>query len=133
MKAVGAWGAALHSCSGLKDPDERPAEPLKLGGPSDGSVEVEAGVGTVDPDASAMSRDGGDVAQRADLPGPRLLWPLDCIPGETCGRMGYPDADGDGKTFDCGAPGYPGHEEIDTPSVSNACSRESTCTQPPMA
>ena len=43
-----------------------------------------------------------------------LAWPIDCIPGTTCSeRIGYPDIDGDGKAFDCGAPGYRGHTGTD--------------------
>lgn len=44
-----------------------------------------------------------------------LMWPIDCIPGgETCRRaIGYPDVDGDGRAFDCGLPGYVGHEGTD--------------------
>jgi len=43
-----------------------------------------------------------------------LVWPIDCVPGETCGaQIGYPDTDGDGRAFDCSAPGYAGHEGTD--------------------
>jgi len=43
-----------------------------------------------------------------------LAWPIDCIPGSTCSeRIGYPDIDGDGKAFNCGAPGYKGHTGTD--------------------
>lgn len=38
-----------------------------------------------------------------------LTWPIECIPGETCsGAIGYPDIDGDGLAFNCGAPGHRG-------------------------
>ena len=43
-----------------------------------------------------------------------LLWPIDCVPGATCAaHIGYPDIDGDGQSFDCGAPGYVGHSGTD--------------------
>ena len=42
-----------------------------------------------------------------------LSWPIDCIPGQTCVNLGYPDVDNDGKAFNCAAPGYQGHEGTD--------------------
>ncbi len=43
-----------------------------------------------------------------------LLWPLDCRPGESCWVfMGNPDIDSDGTAYDCGAPGYFGHQGTD--------------------
>lgn len=43
-----------------------------------------------------------------------LLWPLNCIPGTSCSStIGYPDIDGDGKAFNCGPPGYMGHQGTD--------------------
>jgi murein DD-endopeptidase MepM/ murein hydrolase activator NlpD len=42
-----------------------------------------------------------------------LSWPIDCIPEETCVNLGYPDIDDDGMAFDCGEPGYMGHEGTD--------------------
>lgn len=34
-----------------------------------------------------------------------LLWPIDCVPGETCDSdVGYPDIDKDGRAFDCVSP-----------------------------
>jgi murein DD-endopeptidase MepM/ murein hydrolase activator NlpD len=50
---------------------------------------------------------GGTVAIRG------LSWPIDCVPNQTCVNLGYPDIDNDGKAFDCGPPGYPGHEGTD--------------------
>jgi len=48
--------------------------------------------------------------------GPGLLWPIACIPGETClGTLGHADVDGDGETFDCEAPRIVGHEGTDIP------------------
>lgn len=51
-----------------------------------------------------------------------LAWPIGCIPGIDClgshFRIGYPDIDGDGKAFNCGAPGYIGHTGTDVPVVS---------------
>jgi murein DD-endopeptidase MepM/ murein hydrolase activator NlpD len=42
-----------------------------------------------------------------------LAWPIDCIPEQTCVRIGYPDIDGDGDAHDCSEPGYVGHEGTD--------------------
>ncbi len=42
-----------------------------------------------------------------------LSWPVDCIPGEPCVGIGYPDVDEDGDAFDCGEPGYFGHHGTD--------------------
>ncbi|HEY6837227.1 MAG TPA: peptidoglycan DD-metalloendopeptidase family protein [Geobacteraceae bacterium] len=47
-----------------------------------------------------------------------LTWPIGCMPGATClhdgsFHIGYPDVDGDGRAFDCGAPGYVGHTGTD--------------------
>ena len=42
-----------------------------------------------------------------------LSWPVDCIPGDTCTNLGYPDIDGDAVAYDCGEPGYVGHEGTD--------------------
>jgi len=43
-----------------------------------------------------------------------LAWPIDCVPGEDClSHIGYPDIDGDGQAFNCGAPGYTGHQGTD--------------------
>ena len=42
-----------------------------------------------------------------------LSWPIDCVPGQTCVNLGYPDVDDDNKAFDCSAPGYQGHEGTD--------------------
>jgi hypothetical protein len=36
-----------------------------------------------------------------------LLWPIDCVPGQTCdGVLHYPDIDEDGRAFDCVSPTY---------------------------
>lgn len=46
-----------------------------------------------------------------------LAWPIGCIPGVSCQGstfvIGYPDTDGNGKAFDCSAPGYTGHTGTD--------------------
>lgn len=43
-----------------------------------------------------------------------LAWPVGCVPRETCaGGLGYPDIDNDGKAFNCGQPGYTGHQGTD--------------------
>lgn len=113
MKAVGVWGAALQLVVGLGGcADDPPSEPLSLGQRSDASVEVDGGTRAGDGGSTASER---DAAQNTEPLGPGLLWPLDCVPGETCRGMGYPDVDGDGKAFDCSAPGYAGHEGTDIP------------------
>lgn len=47
-----------------------------------------------------------------EINGP-LAWPIDCIPGETCLHIGYPDIDETGTAYDCGSPGYFGHQGTD--------------------
>lgn len=46
-----------------------------------------------------------------------LSWPIDCVPGIDCTgatlRIGYPDVDGNGRSFSCGKPGYTGHQGTD--------------------
>jgi len=46
-----------------------------------------------------------------DYVGP-LAWPIDCIPGVDC-NIGHADINGDGQNYDCGAPGYTGHQGTD--------------------
>jgi len=50
--------------------------------------------------------------------GGELSWPIDCVVDKDC-SVAYPDTDKDGKAFNCGAPGYPGHEGTDI-SISRA-------------
>ncbi len=52
-------------------------------------------------------------ASTGGAPPTGLSWPVDCIPGDTCFNLGFPDIDGDGVAHDCGAPGYTGHEGTD--------------------
>lgn len=51
-----------------------------------------------------------------------LAWPIACIPGSTCTGstfyIGYPDIAGSGKAFDCGKPGYTGHNGTDITVLS---------------
>lgn len=61
---------------------------------------------------SASGPDGGSPLP--PLPD-GLLWPIDCVPEDTCFAIGFPDIDGDGVRYDCGAPGYVGHEGTDIP------------------
>ena len=42
-----------------------------------------------------------------------LRWPIDCVRDVTCGPLGYPDVDNDGKAYNCGQPGYAGHQGTD--------------------
>lgn len=46
-------------------------------------------------------------------PAQELAWPIDCIPGVSCLNIGYPDIDSDGLAFNCGQPGYLGHQGTD--------------------
>lgn len=49
-------------------------------------------------------RDGEGACQAGECLG-QLLWPIDCVPGETCdAHVGYPDIDKDGQAFDCVSP-----------------------------
>lgn len=43
----------------------------------------------------------------------QLIWPIDCIPGKTCTNIGYPDINSNNKAFNCGPPGYQGHQGTD--------------------
>lgn len=49
-----------------------------------------------------------------------LLWPIQCRPGDSICHptIGYPDIDNDAKAFNCGQPGYRGHEGTDIPLAS---------------
>ncbi|MCP4716368.1 MAG: M23 family metallopeptidase, partial [Deltaproteobacteria bacterium] len=42
-----------------------------------------------------------------------LQWPIDCIPGSTCTGIGLPDSNSDGRAYNCGSPGYLGHDGTD--------------------
>jgi murein DD-endopeptidase MepM/ murein hydrolase activator NlpD len=63
------------------------------------------------PSQPPLESDAGP--SEAELTG--FLWPIDCVPNETCLSLGYPDIDGDGIAFDCSEPGYQGHEGTDIP------------------
>ena len=41
-----------------------------------------------------------------------LRWPIECVPGRNC-NVKYPDIDEDDIAFDCGHPGYKGHQGTD--------------------
>jgi murein DD-endopeptidase MepM/ murein hydrolase activator NlpD len=62
--------------------------------------------------------EGGSAAGGGGASPGGLGWPLDlelgvdCTIDVDCG-LGYPDIDGDGVAFDCGPPGYQGHEGTD--------------------
>lgn len=66
--------------------------------------------------ASGSAGSGGTVANdasaEASAPSELLGWPIDCTLGVDC-TVGYPDIDSDGTAFDCGQPGYLGHEGTD--------------------
>jgi murein DD-endopeptidase MepM/ murein hydrolase activator NlpD len=62
--------------------------------------------------AGASGSGAGGAAGELNEP-TGLAWPIDCIPDETCVRLGYPDIDGDGLAHDCNEPGYVGHEGTD--------------------
>jgi len=61
---------------------------------------------------SGGAASGGAHAASGGAPS-GLSWPIDCVPGATCVNLGYPDTDGDGVAFDCGSPGYHGHQGTD--------------------
>lgn len=70
------------------------------GGTSDGTTD-EGSSSETGPAACMVSGEG-------------LSWPLDCTPEHECwAGIGYPDVDGDGVAFDCGPPGYAGHQGTD--------------------
>jgi murein DD-endopeptidase MepM/ murein hydrolase activator NlpD len=63
---------------------------------------------------TATSEGVGGSATVSVGTGSKLIWPIDCVPGETCSDyIGYPDIDQDGRAFNCGAPGYKGHQGTD--------------------
>lgn len=43
----------------------------------------------------------------------RLIWPIDCIPGQSCTGIGYPDVDNNNIAYNCGSPGYQNHSGTD--------------------
>jgi hypothetical protein len=65
---------------------------------ADGSTQAEA--------------DAGCVGEGCEAPPTGLAWPIECTLGVDC-QVTYPDIDGDGKAFDCGLPGYEGHQGTD--------------------
>src|SRR5688572_28047127 len=64
--------------------------------------------------ASGGAADGGSGGGVVGLSWP-IDWPVDCVPESTCYDIGYPDTDEDGVAFDCGPPGYEGHQGTDIP------------------
>ncbi len=50
---------------------------------------------------------------------PKLGWPINCTKDGTCGGIGYPDIDNNGTAFNCGPPGYIGHQGTDI-TISSA-------------
>lgn len=65
-------------------------------------------------DGTSGVPDSTDTPDTPAAPLGVLAWPIDCIPGQTCAAaIGYPDTDGDGTAFNCGAPGYTGHQGTD--------------------
>lgn len=71
--------------------------------------------GTSASDAGEAGSSGRSEAGASGAPSEPLglSWPIDCIPGDTCVGIGYPDTDKDGVAHDCGEPGYEGHEGTD--------------------
>jgi len=75
--------------------------PTSEGPLTDTDDETETETETDGPDPCVVNEEG-------------LLWPLDCRPGDPCWvGIGHGDIDNDGVAFDCGAPGYVGHEGDD--------------------
>jgi len=104
----GTGGEASSGGAGLGGADSGGASSVGTGGGTD------AGDGGSGGEASGGSGGGaaaGGSSGAGGLVG--LSWPIDCVPGSTCFDIGYPDTDGDGVAFDCGAPRYQAHEGTD--------------------
>jgi len=139
--AGGTTGAAGSFGGGMAgDADAAGAKSASQGG---ASVENEAGApgtagngGTTGEagaaaDAGAAGHDGAGEAGASGAPDDEplgLSWPIDCIPGETCVNLGYPDFDEDGKAHDCGEPGYLGHQGTDI-GITFAAQAEGTAVR----
>jgi murein DD-endopeptidase MepM/ murein hydrolase activator NlpD len=101
-----ATGGSLPTGGGATG-GSSPAGGTPTGGTPTGGVPT-GGAGA---DGGATSSGGADGSGGAAPTG--LSWPIDCIPGDTCVNLDAPDIDGDGVAYDCGAPGYTGHEGTD--------------------
>ena len=77
------------------------------GSSASGGSDTGGGAGTGGSGGSGAGAGDAGAAQTG------LSWPIDCIPDQTCVNLGYPDIDDDGIAFDCGPPGYQGHEGTD--------------------
>ncbi len=99
----GAWGGAA---SGGGDSGGT----LAAGGgvPSGGVTNTGGGGGS---GGAASAGGGGSGAVGQAIVG--LSWPIDCVPNDTCVNLGAPDIDDDGVAYDCGSPGYQGHQGTD--------------------
>jgi len=88
--------------------------PLGGAGTAGASAGLGGGAGADAGAAGSTASQGGVGGGGAGgaAPGVGLGWPIDCDLGVDC-QVGYPDTDGDGVAFDCGAPGYAGHQGTD--------------------
>jgi murein DD-endopeptidase MepM/ murein hydrolase activator NlpD len=87
--------------------------PIDAGGDTpDRPAPSDAASPNADSGTAGGSSSGSDAGASVEPALDGLLWPIDCIPDETC-SFGFPDVDGDGVAFDCGTPGYTGHEGTD--------------------
>jgi len=83
--------------------------PLGGAGAAGAAAGLGGGAGA-DAGAGGAGVGGGGAGGAAPRLG--LGWPIDCVLGVDC-QVAYPDTDGDGVAFDCGAPGYAGHQGTD--------------------
>ncbi|MDQ2644243.1 MAG: peptidoglycan DD-metalloendopeptidase family protein [Myxococcota bacterium] len=80
------------------------------GGANTGGANT-GGANTGGEDGSSSPGEGASAGAFPEAEG--LSWPIDCVPGDTCVGLGYPDTDKDGVAHDCSDPGYAGHEGTD--------------------
>jgi murein DD-endopeptidase MepM/ murein hydrolase activator NlpD len=81
------------------------------GGPA-GAGQGASNEGGASSEAGSAGEGGAGASGAANEP-VGLSWPIACIPGENCVRIGYPDTDADGTAHDCSEPGYVGHHGTD--------------------
>lgn len=88
---------------------------------SAGSSGVADDLGGSTSDASAEEGTSAGISEPCVAGEAGLRWPLACTPEDECwAGIGYPDVDGDGLAFDCGPPGYVGHEGTDLAITESA-------------
>lgn len=117
---VFSTGGALEGAD--RDVDEGADETSEVAENSDGMSAGVGGRGSTGGATAGGVTSGGATASggATDHPmggqGPAahgLVWPIDCVPHETCSSLGFPDIDKDGTAYDCNAAGYQGHQGTD--------------------